>query len=1210
MRLKNIRKYYHLITAIGVSLLFIISYSKSVSDNYERNIRHFNEHFVKKEKDLERSLEYQKNDILNRGLNDEWKEFEGAHGINIHIYRNDSLKFWNTNQLPIIRFADIHFPSNGLIHLQNGWYYARTLEAQDYLIVASFLVKHDYSYENKDLSNAFYGELHLPFKADINVAEEQGYAVKDAKGDYLFSIIPDEVQETNYYTSIYLMLLLVLVIAFWLRFLSKVRASMTTALRWFIPVLVLLFRILSIYWGWFTFMDGTVGLDPSYYASNLWFPNLLAFFLNITVIIYLFKEFGAFIAKNTAIRRIAILPIIILSIFGYIFFIFLIRGFIENSSISMEIGKIFSLSLLSALSAAALGVYFYAYFQFILKLLQIALKEGFQAGRLAVLLFILSCIYAFYEFNYGDQILVLAVFPFIYYGIALVLAFKERRSGLLASGMLLLFFFAGVFSVTINHFNIKKEKAEREVYANHLVTEKSIVTEVEYAFLSDKLAEDKFLQRIVSSSSNIGISDFQENLERRFFNGFWEQYEMQFNLFGSDDQPLIDKREETKGRFDELNKILGKSGEQSEVIPSIYYINDYSNQYSYIIKQEIRGKDSTSATLFCTLKSKKIPEEIGFPRLLISSKADVLESLESYSIAKYQANRLITRYGDFNFPFSYKIMLPRENLPSGSFFTFGGYNHYLMKKSDMEVVILSRKNENWVDMLTSFSYLFCYYGLLLFPLLFRLNQNEPSRKTLTLAMKIQLVLFSLVFVALLAFGWGSGVFVRNQYNEFTSDVIKEKLNSVETEVKAKLGGFDNLEIDENGDHMQFILQKFSRVFFTDINLYDTNGYLLATSRPKVFNMGLISEQMNPTAYSNLQYGLKSGFVHEESIGKLNYASAYQPFYNAEGKHLAYINLQHFGQQSEFESQIQKFLVAIINVFILLLAISLIMAILVSNWLTAPLRILQQSFAQVKFGKHNARISYDKEDEIGALVREYNQKIEELEFTAQQLAKSERESAWREMAKQVAHEIKNPLTPMKLSVQQLLRTYDPNDPGSKDKLERVAGSIIEQIDALTKIANEFSNFAKMPAPSEEKVDLVSLLRNVKEVFNQNENCELEFATKLEEAFILADKDQMMRVFNNLVKNAIQAIPGDKKGRVKIMVESEGDYVRISISDNGVGIEYEKQSKIFVPYFTTKSTGTGLGLAMVKQIIENHKGRIDFESEVGKGTTFIIDLPIVK
>jgi signal transduction histidine kinase len=476
--------------------------------------------------------------------------------------------------------------------------------------------------------------------------------------------------------------------------------------------------------------------------------------------------------------------------------------------------------------------------------------------------------------------------------------------------------------------------------------------------------------------------------------------------------------------------------------------------------------------------------------------------------------------------------------------------------------------------------------------------------------KIQLVLIGLVFVSLLAFGWGSGVFVKNQYSEFTNHVISEKLNSVEIELRGKLGGQNSLTVTRNGNYTEALLTKFSKVFFTDINLYDTHGFLLASSRPKVFNYGLLSEQINPEAYKALKLERKSEYIHDEQIGELNYASAYLPFYSHDGNLLGYINLQHFGQQDEIENQIQQFLVAIINVFMFLLAISIVLAIFISNWVTAPLRLLQENFANIRFGKHNQQISYDKDDEIGALVKNYNQKLDELEFTAQQLAQSERESAWREMAKQVAHEIKNPLTPMKLSIQQLLRVYDPNDPNSEQKVQKVANSIIEQIDALTKIANEFSNFAKMPRPDEVAMDILPVLENVIEVFKEDVNCSFELNKKLDKANVFADKDQMVRTFNNLIKNALQAIPEERQGRIVITVDQLENNVRIRISDNGTGISDDKRMTIFVPYFTTKSNGTGLGLAMVKQIIDNHNGLIYFEANEPEGTTFSVELPIVQ
>ena len=834
-----------------------------------------------------------------------------------------------------------------------------------------------------------------------------------------------------------------------------------------------------------------------------------------------------------------------------------------------------------------------------------ACKKQFITGaQLAVVSFITSCILFFYEINFGYQLFLASLFPVVFYELILYLIYRHKKSNQLGIGIILLLLFSVVTSSNIGTFNERKEKGERELYANQLATEKNIVTEVEYSALVPKLKEDNFLKRFIDVPRPISISDFNEGIERRLFNGFWERYEMEFNLFNEEHLALIDQSKKETELYDQLQEIVVRSGTPSEIDTNVFLIHDHTKHYSYIIRQELYGNDSTLAILFCTLKSKKIPEEIGFPRLLISSKANVLEPLESYSIAKYHEGRMITKYGSFNYPSSHNVMLPVD-LNSKGFFDYGGFNHFALKRSEGDIIVLSIKNINLVDFITSFSYLFTFFGLLLLPLMFRMNSKSGFSRTLSLAMKIQAGLISLVFLSLLAFGWGSGVFVSTQYNQFTNDVIREKLNSVETEVGAKLGHFENLNIYENGNYMQGILQKFARVFFTDINMYDKDGYLLATSRPKVFNIGLLSEQMNPTAYKHIELLKQSEFVHHESIGELNFSSAYKPFYNSKGELTAYINLQHFGQQREFENQIQKFLVAIINVFILLLAISIILAIFISNWLTSPLRILQESFASVKFGKHNEQISYDREDEIGSLVKDYNQKLEELEFAAQQLARSERELAWREMAKQVAHEIKNPLTPMKLSVQQLLRVYDPEDPKSGDKLKKVANSIVEQIDALTKIANEFSTFAKMPNPSEERVELMSLITGVKEVFEGQSTITLE--SNAAEIFVVADKDQFVRVFNNLIKNAIQAIPSEREGKIEIRLQHENGKVTITVTDNGIGIEDAKQGKIFVPYFTTKSTGTGLGLAMVKQIVENHKGSIDFDTVLDEGTTFTIVLP---
>jgi len=1201
-----LKRYYVWLGAILATSLFAWYYSTTFSDDYSAAVADFQEHFRTEESRLDAFLDYKVEKLDGRPISPEWADLEENTGINIHVYRNDSLVFWNTNQLPIIRFAEIHFPVNGLFNLQNGWYYAKTKEAGDYVISASILIQHDYAYENQHLINSFSERIPFRYQAEIIPDKDLGIPVYNNANEYVCSLVVAEDQPIDHQHSVMLLVLLIVSIGLWLAVLYRWIAVKPKQRAWGAIAMVLLLRFLALKYEWFAFMSETEAADPQIYGANDYLPNFLEFSLHIIASIFVITGFRVLIDRWKpsfwGVIGSYVLPIF--TLLPWVLLLYLIKSLIENSTIPLLINKLFSLDAFSILSIAGFGVFFYAIFVLVKSVIELGKRNGVLASRISVLYFGVCCAYLLYEINYGSSLLFAGIFPMLFIGTILYLVNITKTTRKIGSGMFILFAFSATMSLTIDDLESRKERGEKELYANQIATEKDIVTEAEYASLAPKLEDDKFLKKFILAQYPMRISDFQENLERRFFNGFWERYEMKFSLFNTQHLPIVDIVENSTDEYDDLQEVIDSSGVASEIDPNIFFIKDYRNQYSYIIRQQIKSGDST-AILFCTLKSTKIPEEIGFPRLLISGTTTVFESLENYSIAKYHGSKLLNKYGEFNYPSTVqKLQAPFSD---NHFVDFGGYNHFILKKSQDYTVVLSSKNPASIELLTSFSYLFSFFGLMMLPLMFQMNRSASGRNTLNLAMKIQLVLISLVFVSLMAFGWGSGVFVSNQHREYTHDVILEKLNSVYAEVGAKLGELNKLGIDENGDRMQFYLQKFARVFFTDINLYDTDGYLLATSRPKVFNSGLISEQMNPVAYSSMRYGERSEYLGDENIGNLQYSSAYKPFYNKNGKLLAYINLQHFGQQDEFESQIQQFLVAIINVFVLLLAFSIILAIFISNWLTAPLRILQESFSSVRFGKHNERISYDKHDEIGALVKDYNHKLEELEYAAEQLAKSERESAWREMAKQVAHEIKNPLTPMKLSVQQLLRSYDAQDPKSEEKLRRVAGSIIEQVDALTKIANEFSNFAKMPLPSEEELDVIAIIHNAKQLFLEDGKVAITVKKDSHKALIRADKNQMLRVFNNLIKNAIQATPEGRSTVIKIHITEEAGKIRIDIQDNGVGISREQQSKIFVPYFTTKSTGTGLGLAMVRQIVENHRGTIDFESEANVGTTFTILLP---
>jgi nitrogen fixation/metabolism regulation signal transduction histidine kinase len=350
-------------------------------------------------------------------------------------------------------------------------------------------------------------------------------------------------------------------------------------------------------------------------------------------------------------------------------------------------------------------------------------------------------------------------------------------------------------------------------------------------------------------------------------------------------------------------------------------------------------------------------------------------------------------------------------------------------------------------------------------------------------------------------------------------------------------------------------------------------------------------------------------LQDERIGKMRYRSAYVNLRNNEGETLGYVNLPYFARQSELRKEISGFLVAIININVLLLVIVVIAAIIISNSVTEPLRLIREKLGAVKLTTRNEKIEWEGEDEIGDLVSEYNRMVDELVQSAEMLARSERESAWREMAKQVAHEIKNPLTPMKLSLQHLKRAYDDGAPDWDERLERFTRTMIEQIESLSAIATEFSNFAKMPKLSRERVELKMLLQTACDLFAQENNVAVVQHLPADQVFVMADKEQLLRAFNNLIKNAIQATENQESGQVDVYLSLRDQKVLVEIHDNGHGISEEIREKIFQPNFTTKSSGTGLGLALVKSIVTGCDGNVWFESSPETGTSFFIELHVI-
>jgi nitrogen fixation/metabolism regulation signal transduction histidine kinase len=346
------------------------------------------------------------------------------------------------------------------------------------------------------------------------------------------------------------------------------------------------------------------------------------------------------------------------------------------------------------------------------------------------------------------------------------------------------------------------------------------------------------------------------------------------------------------------------------------------------------------------------------------------------------------------------------------------------------------------------------------------------------------------------------------------------------------------------------------------------------------------------------------------MGRITFQSIYCPVRVGNGNACAYLNIPSFSTQGELKDEISKFLVTIIylNVFIFLIAGSI--AVFLTNRITSSFTLISEKMRQINLGKTNEIVEWESNDEIGGLVKEYNKMVNKLEESAAALVKSEREGAWREMARQVAHEIKNPLTPMKLSIQYLQKAIDNNSSNIKELTANVAKTLVEQIDHLSKIAADFSQFANIGNPKNEVFDLHDMLYSLTSLYETTENLLFKWVPVHQRIMVYADKTQLNRLFTNLLQNALEACQDKEKRVISVSEELKGETILVKVSDNGEGIPEEMKSKIFMPNFTTKSSGTGLGLAMSKTIVEQARGRIWFETIEGEGTIFYVELPILR
>ncbi len=712
---------------------------------------------------------------------------------------------------------------------------------------------------------------------------------------------------------------------------------------------------------------------------------------------------------------------------------------------------------------------------------------------------------------------------------------------------------------------------------------------------------------------------FRDSILTINYKGYLNKYDTRLYVFK--DTTFIPLYNEDDLSNETLNNIISLQSKQSENVEGLYSFVASYNKVTYITKRLVTDPPGKILGAVFIVSTPKTTTASALEATLFKEPNDN-DPKESpiYSYAIYK-DRSLTESSS-KYPFATSLtndQMPKHEVEKRKNEDF---DELWYRDSTGKVVVLARKGDSIIEAITLFSFIFCSFLFLVsiiqtISFLLKIGIDRRELKNFFLVNIRTQVHSTIIFISVLSFliiAIATISFFIKRYNRNNADKLSRTMNVMVNEMKKRIAEhsmFDDVtKIYEPGSNTELkkLVNEVANIHNVDVNVYDLDGNLRVSSQENIYDKGVLSKRMNPEAFFHLNRLREVERVQQEYISNLSYLSIYAPVRSDDGREYAYLNIPYFLSQFELHQEISNFLVTIIilNAFILLTAG--VIALFITNRITRSFSLIGDKMKEVNLGKMNEEIIWKRNDEIGELVKEYNKMVNKLGESAEVLARSEREGAWREMARQVAHEIKNPLTPMKLSIQYLQKAILNNSPDVKELTSKVANTLVEQIDHLSKIAFDFSQFANIGNTQVELFDMHEVLASLKELYQRSQQIEINWEAIPDKIMLRADKTQMNRLFTNLFQNAVEAC--DEKERCVIDVNElqQNGSIIVSVKDNGEGIPVSMQSKIFVPNFTTKSSGTGLGLAMCKSIVEQAHGKIWFDTKLGEGTTFHIELPL--
>ena len=1129
-------------------------------------------------------------------------------GLEVAVVSQGRDVFWSSSSIAFPSKANLDNDQSGLVHLPSGWYYQLTRQVKEYTIHGFILIKREFPYQNRYIKNSFNADFKLAENCQVDKFKHlNALNICRADGKFLFSILPfagsfrsDKDSDFGALLFLVFVVLILSQLKSWLEHHSGLSKVLKVCVMLIVTsVIFILVNELKLP----TFFYQSKLFQPQSFAYTAWFTSFGAYLLG-SILMYFFA-YSTWSFRGQIDHRWRVV-IKVLS-FAFVAFYFsisavLLKILVLNSTITFEFFHDLNFSSLNffafiALSLQLLGFVLLAWnlkaefymkgqrVQFVLSIIASAIAAGVLVSHL------LSPISWIVFLFYGTTFIILCRFEQNY--------ISSYKFTFLMIGSLILATYINLYTQALVH-----AKSERilEVQAVKLSSERDSGAEIFLAELDNKLRIDTNIRSNLSPP----YKKLETYLQNNYFTGFWRNYNLQVTVCSSGDSVLVTDEKRSYPCFDFFNKLIETKGIQVAG-SSFYFMDRINGRISYLGQTQFNNPKNIPVHVILELTSKVIPEGKGYPELLLDERASRENYSGDFSYAKYFDGMLVDRGGDYQYSLKFSEQIPMHQ--EYTHYSKNEYRHCVYQRDGNNFIVASYPEMNSFHLLSVITYLFLLFflaGSLIIVLTSRTLSIQKNK--FDLREKIQLTLLFSLLGILIVIGLSLMLYNSNTLLRSVKENLNDKLVSISSEVTIRIGQENELNT-QMLDYMNDQLIVLSDIIRADINLYDIQGNLFATSRSEIYDRGLMSRHIDPVAFKALSVDHKTLFHQDESLGEMNFFSAYSPVYNQSNRLVGYLNLPYFMGQDEFKKQASDFIVAFSNLYIVLVVISLLIALVISRKLTAPLLQIENNLKGIELGKTNAKIEYSGEDEIGRLAKEYNKKVDELAESAELLARSERESAWQEMARQVAHEINNPLTPMKLSIQYLQRIKGQGSAEFDAYFNQVSKTLVEQIDALSLIASTFSDFAKMPGFNFELIDLKQRVQEIVLLFEQTNGITVTLDILSDRAIqIIADKDQLRRALINLVTNGIQAIPQDRIGRIHVELNRDTDWAFITITDNGIGISEELKDKLFEPSFTTKSSGMGLGLAIVKKIVENANGEIWFTSIPDVKTVFYLKFPL--